>query len=283
MGAPGNVVGLHWSPRVLSQLDRFGPLQLAAAIRKLIAEGRRAKALVLLEQALVEHPRNAHLVALNGELLALADELNTGDDSTARLQSIRALLATLAVHVLRPERVALVGGATSAQHEPLRTLGITDILRFPESIDRRPPRLFDLLLSIESGQRLQPDHSAALVRFLCERSARIVFSSALPRQPGRSHINCRSQHDWIELFDACGFVCLDAFRPILWQAPHVEPAVRQNAFLFIRRDLRPQHALLHEPSLLDVYHPLLVNARVCQDCLPAEERGASLAGFSATS
>jgi hypothetical protein len=264
MGAADGVVRLHWSARALSQFDRLSPGQVAETIRKLAAEGRRAKALVLLEQAFVMHPRDPHLVAVNRELAPLGVESPSAIDPTVWRQSMEALLAVAAAHVPRPTRVALLC-QRHLDAQRLRPEGVTDLLHFDDVGDWRCTRVFDLMLCVEYAQHVPPDDSVRLVRSLCERSLRVVFSAALPRQSGSSHINCRSQHDWIELFATFGFTCLDAFRPLLWQATHVAPAVRQNAFLMVRRDLRGEHPHLQEPTLLDVYHPLLVNERVCQD------------------
>jgi len=272
MSIADGVVRLHWSARVVSQFDRLAPQQIADAVRKLAGQGRRAKALLLLEQAFVEHPRDPHLVAVHAQLAPRPEEARAGPDPASRVRSIRALLATAAAHLPRPERIAWVYDG-SLGLELLRGDGVTDLLRFDVAEDRRAGRVYDLTLCLEYAQRVAPGSSDALVRWLCERSLRVVFSAALPRQPGPSHINCRSQHDWIELFEACGFACLDAFRPVLWQAPHVEPAIRQNSFLMVRRDLRGEHARLREPSLLDVYHHLLVNAQGPLVALPAGARG----------
>lgn len=275
MGATDAVVRLHWTPRVLSQLDRLTPPQLAETIRKLAADGRRAKALALLEQAFVMHPRHPQLVTVHGELAPQSPELQFAEDGAVWLQSMQALLAVAAVHAPRPGRVALLSHC-AAGAQALRPDGVTDLLHFDHAGERRCARVFDLTLCIEYAQRVIPEDSARLVRSLCERSLRVVFSAALPRQAGSSHINCRSQHDWIELFATFGFACLDAFRPVLWQAAHVAPAIRQNAFLMVRRDLRGEHPQLHEPTLLDVYHPLLVNQQVRLDALPQANKEAVL-------
>jgi len=93
----------------------------------------------------------------------------------------------------------------------------------------------------------------------------VLFSAALPRQPGDGHVNCRSHAYWVDLFRQQGYVCLDLFRPRVWHDPAVEPWYAQNCFLFVNSTQRERFGDAPVAALFDVYHPLMVSKLVQQD------------------
>lgn len=97
-------------------------------------------------------------------------------------------------------------------------------------------REFDLAVSLEVGEHLTPECSQQFVRDLTRLAPAVLFSAAVPFQGGSDHINERWQDDWAAMFEAEGYVAIDAVRPRVWDDPTVEFWYAQNAILYVRRD-----------------------------------------------
>src|SRR5712692_9144201 len=98
---------------------------------------------------------------------------------------------------------------------------------------------YDLVLSLEVAEHLQPDTSDAFVESLTQLADAIVFSAAFSAQPGTNHVNTRLHSFWASKLQAKGFVLFDFFRPEFWSDERVDPWYKQNAFLYVR----PEHPL----------------------------------------
>jgi SAM-dependent methyltransferase len=112
-------------------------------------------------------------------------------------------------------------------------------------------RRFDLLLCLEVAEHLDPSVATTLVNSLTRHADRIVFSAAIPGQPGQHHINCQWPSYWQELFNNFGFACDDAIRWRMWSDSTIEHWYRQNTFVATKD---PQHAG-REPRIVSVVHP----------------------------
>lgn len=134
-------------------------------------------------------------------------------------------------------------------------------LEHPISIDR----IFDLALSLEVAEHLTPQRAESFIQNICRASDLIIFGAAIPGQGGTNHINEQKQSYWISLFENHGYHCLDLFRPVFWNSPHVEWWYAQNTFLFVKPE-HPhfkrfqQHSQTLSP-ILDIYHPRLFSSR----------------------
>ena len=67
---------------------------------------------------------------------------------------------------------------------------------------------WNLVLCVEVGEHLEPEHAPGLVKGLCSLCASggtIFFSAAAPGQKGVHHVNCQPKEYWVELFEAQGF------------------------------------------------------------------------------
>jgi hypothetical protein len=113
-----------------------------------------------------------------------------------------------------------------------------------------PDRRYDLAVSLEVGEHLLPQNSAALVQRLTEMAPAVLFSAAIPRQSGTGHINERWQSDWATMFAAHGYYPHDVIRPMVWNDPAVEPWYAQNVLLYLQE---PAEAV----QVLDLVHPRL--------------------------
>ncbi|MCU0867686.1 MAG: hypothetical protein MUC36_28210 [Planctomycetes bacterium] len=207
-------------------------------------------------------------MALFGELRDRLASDHVIDDGAARAASVAALLDQLASLAPLPARLGWVGMGVSARR--LADHRLPPMQRLGPRLALVPDAAIELLLCVEHAQTIEPDSSAALVAELCRLAPCVVFSAALPRQPGFGHINARSHRYWIDRFAQHGFVCLDGFRQALWASTRVEPAVRQNAYLFVDQPLRQRYAGWLPPTLVDGSHPLLITDSVLAEMDPQQ-------------
>lgn len=71
---------------------------------------------------------------------------------------------------------------------------------------------FDLAISIEVAEHLNPDVSSSFIEWMTSMADVIVFSAAVPSQDGDGHINCRSRSDWYQFIKQHNFVIADTLR-----------------------------------------------------------------------
>lgn len=112
------------------------------------------------------------------------------------------------------------------------------------TVDRR----FDLALTTEVAEHLPTERNAELVALLCRLADVVVFSAAIPRQGGVSHVNEQWQSYWAELFRAQGYGAVDVVRPQVWTNDDVEFWYRQNLLVYAK-------GVNDDVSMLDVVHP----------------------------
>lgn len=128
---------------------------------------------------------------------------------------------------------------------PRSTFAVHD-LSAPYQSDQR----YDLTLSVEVGEHLPADSAGALVRSLTDLAPVVLFSAAIPNQPGAHHVNCQWPRYWAELFAERGFVCIDALRMRLWNDRRVDSWYRQNLVIYVS-----QAHLSRYPKLQVLYKP----------------------------
>lgn len=127
----------------------------------------------------------------------------------------------------------------------------------------RTGRTFDLAVSLEVAEHLPPARAAEFVADLTRLAPRVLFSAAIPFQRGTHHVNCRWPDFWQSLFEAQGYVALDVLRPALWDDDEVEFWYRQNAVLYVQRELVARDERLADlaeqakPRLQRMVHPKL--------------------------
>lgn len=257
--------------------------ELVAHILQLATAGEVQEAHRIYNEALVATPRHPALVALLGKLPLQYDEAFYATSRLRSLRSARLLLGLLAPHLETKSAVdfgagtgtwleaACEGGAEVAlgiegqwvEQSPLRFRGAT--YRYQDlnnriGLDQR----FDIAISVEVAEHLQPDRGPTFVDDLCRASDHVLFGAALPRQLGEGHINCRPHSYWAREFARNGFNCLDAFRPAVWYDPRVDPWYAQNCLLFATKS-SPLVRVVPPAVFLDVYHPLMTNEYVLRD------------------
>jgi hypothetical protein len=98
----------------------------------------------------------------------------------------------------------------------------------------RGERRYDLAMSVEVAEHLEPAAGAALVHSLTDLSDVVLFSAAAPHQAGVHHVNCQWPVYWSRLFRERSYVAVDAIRRRIWNNSAVDWWYRQNLLLYIR-------------------------------------------------
>ena len=122
------------------------------------------------------------------------------------------------------------------------------------------PRRFDLAVSLEVAEHLAEDNSARFVQRLTDAAPIVLFSAAIPGQPGTGHINMQWQDYWRAIFASFGYVAFDMIRPSVWGRRDVHYWYQQNTIVYCAD--RAVTALSDLPSAserlsLNVVHPEL--------------------------
>lgn len=91
---------------------------------------------------------------------------------------------------------------------------------------------FDLAVCLEVAEHLPPGRAWSLVAELCDLADVVLFSAAVPGQPGTGHVNCQPPGYWAGLFAEHGYTGSGALRARWWGNPDVEWWYQQNMLLF---------------------------------------------------
>jgi hypothetical protein len=95
-------------------------------------------------------------------------------------------------------------------------------------------RRFDLVVSLEVGEHINPRDTETFVDNLCRHTDAILFSAAVPGQGGVFHVNEQDYAFWRQRFSARGYRLFDFVRPNLTSHRQVEPWYRYNSLFFAR-------------------------------------------------
>lgn len=125
---------------------------------------------------------------------------------------------------------------------------------------------FDLALSLEVAEHLEPESSSKIVETLCVAAPVVIFGAAFLHQSGIRHINLRKHSFWAGLFTERDFEVFDLFRPFVWGNQAVDYWYQQNTFLYVRsghglgEELASQgHRPVKRLELLDCVPPDLLD------------------------
>lgn len=127
------------------------------------------------------------------------------------------------------------------------------------------PGRFDLALCVECAEHLRADRALPLVKWLTGAADVVVFSAAIPGQPGKGHINAQPLEYWQNLFRQCGYICHDALRGKIIGDSRIPYWYRQNLYLFtkpsvslageVKEFLPEDFVLVHREAMEYYYHP----------------------------
>lgn len=108
----------------------------------------------------------------------------------------------------------------------------------PVDLNQTMPSLsrqrFDLALCLECAEHLHPSRSTPLVATLTSCTDVVLFSAAIPGQPGNGHINLQFPSYWRQLFANHGFIRHDVIRPLIITRQDIPYWYRQNLYVFSR-------------------------------------------------
>lgn len=164
------------------------------------------------------------------------------------------VIVPILIDLVHPKSVVDVGSGVGVwlqgfmEHGVLDVLGIDgdyvskEQLRIPPQnfkvVDISKPfetgRKSDLSISLEVGEHLLPESADYLVASLCKTSPVVLFSAAIPHQPGTHHVNGQWPEYWANLFKKHGFVPVDSIRRRVWTNPQVEYWYAQNALIYVK-------------------------------------------------
>ncbi|HUQ47543.1 MAG TPA: hypothetical protein VM053_04780 [Gemmatimonadaceae bacterium] len=91
-------------------------------------------------------------------------------------------------------------------------------------------------MSLEAAEHLPAESAPEFVRALTEAAPVVLFSAAVPNQPGTNHLNCQWPEYWNPLFERSGYTVIDELRRIVWDDKRVGWWYRQNIMIYVRRD-----------------------------------------------
>lgn len=122
---------------------------------------------------------------------------------------------------------------------------------------------FDLAMSLEVAEHLDPARAESLVADLCHLSDLVLFSAAIPGQGGTGHKNEQWQSFWAGLFAQHEFSLVDAVRPLIWEDEGIAWWYRQNMLLYVKSQT-PSEASLDgqngaQNRYIDIVHPEQLN------------------------
>lgn len=110
------------------------------------------------------------------------------------------------------------------------------------------PKTATLAMSIECAEHLPAEKAREVVYFLTQSSPIVLFSAAIPWQGGIGHINEQPHYYWQSLFAQLDYEMKDVLRGKIAQDLDIPFFLRQNLFLFIRKDY--EHSLHRAPDFL---------------------------------
>jgi GR25 family glycosyltransferase involved in LPS biosynthesis len=185
-------------------------------------------------------------------------------------------IAPYLLDLVKPASVVDIGCGTGEWLAAFRQLGVTDVLGVdgewvprqalhipPEQFighDLREPldleRAFDLALSLETAEHLPPDRAEVFVASLAKLAPVVVFSAAIPFQPGTDHLNLQWPGYWAALFAGHGLVAVDCLRARIWESPDVPYWYAQNTILYVNNAAAEQHEHLGKLRAMSTGFPL---------------------------
>jgi hypothetical protein len=110
---------------------------------------------------------------------------------------------------------------------------------------------FDLAMSLEVAEHLEPASAAQFVTSLTGLSNAVLFAAAYSKQGGTNHINEQPHSYWAQLFKSRAYEPFDLFRATVWGDADIPFWYQQNAFLYVRTG-----SVLYESLKGKGFHPL---------------------------
>ena len=94
-------------------------------------------------------------------------------------------------------------------------------------------KIYDLAISLEVAEHINPKQSIRFISDLCNLSEIILFSAATPGQGGENHINENSLDYWRVIFKQKGYYPYDVIRDEFASKKNIAPWYRYNTILYV--------------------------------------------------
>lgn len=183
--------------------------------------------------------------------------------------------------IVQPKSVIDVGCGTGEFLAAFQSQGISDILGIDgpyvkkellaiapdafQPFDLNQPfsfqRTYDLALSLEVAEHLDPQSASGFIASLTSLAPVIVFSAAIPYQGGTHHVNEQWPEYWSALFQSHGFYPVDVLRKTIWNDRIIHACYRQNSLFFCKEEVIASNEILARayqntrPEALSLVHP----------------------------
>jgi SAM-dependent methyltransferase len=173
----------------------------------------------------------------------------------------RGLWLAVAAELGATETIGIEGPWIEAQ---TTYIGLDHILTRDLELGFNLSRSFDLVMSIEVGEHLSAAAADTFVASLVRHGHFILFSAAIPFQPGTGHINCQFLDYWANLFAKHGYQPLDFIRRAIWSDRGTHVWIRQNVIAFVSAEfmLNNPWATAGSSGPLSIVHPDLFTALI---------------------
>lgn len=124
---------------------------------------------------------------------------------------------------------------------------------------------FDLVISLEVGEHLDPQYSETYIKNLTAAGDIILFSAAIPGQGGKHHVNEQWPKYWARIFERHGFKAVDCIRPIIWNNEDIDLIYAQNSLLYVKKgNLEKINLKSIQDSNVETFPLSLVHPRLYQ-------------------
>lgn len=116
----------------------------------------------------------------------------------------------------------------------------------------------DLTICLEVAEHLPSSRAESFISELCKLAPTILFSAAIPNQPGAGHINCQWPSYWAGFFARHGFSVSGNIRDLFWDDEKIEPWYRQNLLIISNTPERYPNYFPDETEL-NRTHPIIAS------------------------
>ena len=94
-------------------------------------------------------------------------------------------------------------------------------------------KIYDIAISLEVLEHINPKQSIRFISDLCKLSEIILFSAATPGQGGENHINEKPLDYWRVIFKEKGYYPYDIIRDQFASNKNIAPWYRYNTILYV--------------------------------------------------
>jgi cyclopropane fatty-acyl-phospholipid synthase-like methyltransferase len=119
---------------------------------------------------------------------------------------------------------------------------------------------YDVAICLEVAEHIPSQYSEIFVKNLTKCSDLILFSAAIPGQPGTNHINCQWPNYWNHLFKKFNYTMIDNIRRTIWDNEKISYWYAQNVFSVCKHEKINyyfNHLNINELPPQSLVHPML--------------------------